>query len=275
MDKVKPLASRLALGWLTLPNATPLQLITAAALGGFSSVGMRIARRPTDNAQPIIGNEELIQDIEHSLNANDVTMLHMGGIWLDGTQPVAAFEPAFETGARLGARMCVAIATPDLQPSQLLDDFSELCERANRHGIRVAIEFARYTGIKRIEDANVLIDRSGQQNAGILIDALHLYRSGGSAQSVAEIPAGRIYCAQLCDAVSVAPEPAALQTEARGNRLDPGQGDLPLADFMHALPPGIPIELEAPCLAYRNIDHVERAKIAGATVRAFLNDIGK
>lgn len=265
----------LSLGWLSLPNATPLQHIAAAAAGGFSSIGIRVARRPTDNAPGIVDDPELVRDMQHSLADHGVSVLQMGSMWLDGSQPVSAYEPSLEVGASLGATMGVAIATPDLPPGRLVDDFSELCERANRYRIRIAIEFVIYSGIRTIEEANALIDRSGQSNAGILVDALHLYRSGGSARAMSAIAPERIYFFQLCDAPANAPAPSALQTEARGDRLDPGQGDLPLIDYMSALPRAVPIELEVPCLAYRNIDHAERARIAGAAARRFLRSVGR
>lgn len=264
---------RLSLGWLSIPNATPLQHVAAAADAGFDSVGIRVARRPTDNAPGIADDPELVEAMRHALSRHRVSVLQMGSLWLDASQPMANFEQPFEVGASLGARMAVMIATPHMPQGRLVDDFAELCELANIYGIRIAIEFAVYSGVRNIEEANALIDRSGQRNAGILVDALHLYRSGGSAAAVAAIAAvdpARIYFAQLCDAAALAPEPSALQTEARGNRLDPGQGELPLDDLMRALPPHTAIELEVPCLAYRNIDCAERARIAYEATRSFI-----
>jgi hypothetical protein len=57
----------------------------------------------------------------------------------------------------------------------------------------------------------------------------------------------RIRYAQLCDASATVPAPtAALSEEARYDRLLPGEGGLPLREFIKALPSGIPFGLKAP-----------------------------
>ena len=259
-----------SLGWLTLPNASPLQVIDAAAAAGFGQVSIRLAGRAKEEVQGLAADPQLLREVQAALKANGISLLHMGGLWLDGTQPVAAFEPAIAAGEQLGARMCVGIFTPDREPEQIREEFARLCRLAAPHGMRVAVEFAAYLGVRTIADANALVESCGEPNAGILIDTLHLFRSGGNPAAVAALPPGRVFFAQLCDAPLPAPEPTRLQTEARGNRLDIGLGELPVAELVRALPAKAPLEIEAPCLAYRNMNPVERARVAADAVRTFL-----
>lgn len=261
--------SDFSLGWLTLPKASPLQVIDAAASAGFGGVSLRVAGRAAEEDPGLVADPRILREVEAALADTGVKLLHMGGLWLDGTRPVASFEEALAAGARLGATMCVAIATPDRSFAQVLEDYSQLCRMAAAYRMRVAVEFAAYTGVRTLADANALLDRCGEPNAGLLVDALHLFRSGGTVAGVAALPPGRVFFAQLCDGAQDAPERNRLQTEARGNRLDLGQGELPIRALLQALPGTTPLEIEAPCLAYRNMGPRERARLAADAVRAF------
>ena len=80
----------------------------------------------------------------------------------------------------------------------------------------------------------------------MLVDALHLDRSGAAPADIARIPPSRITFAQLCDArkwTGPRTDELLLQ-EARTARLPAGTGDLPLFAFLDALPPGLEIEYE-------------------------------
>jgi sugar phosphate isomerase/epimerase len=263
----------LSLGWLTVPEATPLQLVDAAAAAGFDGVGLRVAPRPHETDPAIVGDRTLARALRRSLKDNGIVAFQMGSLWLDGRVPVSDYAPALETGAMLGARMAIAIATADIDPGRLREDFARLCTLAAGYGIRVAVEFFAFSGIRTLEDADRLVTESGQSNAGILVDALHFHRSGGRAsmlRALAQTAPHRIFFAQLCDAPALAPAYEALPREARCDRYDPGDGTLPLADFYGALPADLPIELEAPCLAHAALGAVERAGIAGVALRRFI-----
>lgn len=257
-----------ALGFLTLPNATPGDLVEAAAKAGFRRVTLRIAGRAKGDAD-LVNSPALLKEAEAALQANGVALTHMGGVWCDGTRPPSEFEHAIETGRRLGTDMCVAIFTPGRPQSQIQDEFADLCRLAARYQMRVALEFAAYVGVRSLTEAVAMVEGVHLPNAGILVDALHLFRAGHDAQTVADAPVSRLFCAQLSDATTLAPPLERLQTEARGNRLDPGLGELPLVELMQALPADCALELEAPCLAYRNMTATERARAAAAALRSF------
>ena len=119
----------------------------------------------------------------------------------------------------------------------------------------VVIEFFAYSAVRTIEEAHRIVTASGQENAGILVDALHLYRSGGSAEALRRIPSKEMLLAQICDAPAQSPLQARLSYEERHDRLDAGAGGLPLVDFAESLPAHIPIEVEVPCKQYTNMGY--------------------
>lgn len=112
----------------------------------------------------------------------------------------------------------------------------------------------------------------GQSNAGILVDALHLERSGGTVAAIGKVHPKRIVLAQLCDAKKrrTAPSMEDLITEARTERLAPGDGDLQLFDFLDALPDEVEIEYEVPRPEEVRLPLEARAKIAADKFRRYM-----
>jgi sugar phosphate isomerase/epimerase len=105
----------------------------------------------------------------------------------------------------------------------------------------------------------------------VLIDALHLWRSGGTPADVAGLDPRRISAyVQLCDARGPRPATGALRQEARGGRHYPGTGDIPLAQILDALPEGLPLAVEVPRAQDAGLPVIERARRAGEATRRFL-----
>ena len=111
--------------------------------------------------------------------------------------------------------------------------------------------------------------RSGYR-VGVLVDALHLARSGGTPAAVAALPPERIAYMQLCDAPAKAPPLEDLAHESRNYRLPPGEGELPLDELFDALPDDIPISVEVPRSVDAGRTTRERAVLAGDAARAYL-----
>jgi sugar phosphate isomerase/epimerase len=268
----RPWAGRLSLGWLTVCGATPLEQISAAASAGFTDVGLKFARRPGDTEPALAEKPWLFGDIARALRDHRIALLNMGGIWLDGRPPLDWCRPALEAGAALDARFVVAVVS-DPDRRRVVDHFASLCEVCGALGMSVVIEFFAYSAVRTIEEAHRIVVASQQANAGILLDALHLYRSGASAESLRRVPRGLIKLAQICDAPAQPPPPAQLSYEGRHDRLDVGQGGLPLLDFARALPAGVPIEVEVPSKRHAGITHAKRAALAAEAARGLLRTV--
>ena len=125
-----------------------------------------------------------------------------------------------------------------------------------------------------IEDAADLAKASGRDNVGILLDTLHLSRSGGSPASVAALPAELMLYVQLCDAPAVQPvSDADAIVEARGARLLPGEGDLWLKELMATLPNDVWISVETPHASVSGLSFTEMAQRAMDATRRFLGSL--
>ena len=107
-------------------------------------------------------------------------------------------------------------------------------------------------------------------NAGLLLDLLHLSRSGGRPEDLTHIAPGLITFAHVCDAPAAIPQTVPeLRREAREDRQYPGEGALPIGAFLAALPAGTPIALEAPNPRHAHLSFAERARLARASLKPF------
>jgi sugar phosphate isomerase/epimerase len=261
--------NRLSLPPLTIGNAGPLAVIAAAAAAGFDAVGLRLLAAPgTAAAEPLIGNPRRIAETGARLADSGLVMLSATGIWLESGTDVASLRPALETAATLGSRYFLTVGN-DPEPGRLRDNFARLAEAAGGYGLTLALEFMPAARVNSLAMANGLV--AGTAHAGILVDALHLARSGGTPAEVAALPPGRIAYFQLCDAAAKAPPPAELRREALMGRLHPGEGGLSLLALMDALPADIDIDLETPVAADADLPPLARAARAAEAARRFLN----
>jgi sugar phosphate isomerase/epimerase len=252
-----------SLAHLTLPDATPLELIDAAAAAGFSHVGLRIVPPVPDAARPsIVGDVRTERAIGQRLSDTGVKLLDVEVFWLGPQTRVQDWKAALALGAGLGARYLVVICD-DPDRSRAIDSFAELCALAAEFGLKPALEFIPYTHVARLADALQIVRSAGAANAGLLVDLLHLSRSGGSPADLGSIAPELIHLAHVCDApAGVPPTADALRREARGGRLYPGEGALPVREFLAALPAGVPIAIEAPNPRYGHLTFAERAQHA-------------
>jgi sugar phosphate isomerase/epimerase len=262
--------TRISLAHLTVMPCSPLELLDAAAAGGFDAVGLRIVPpMPTDVIVPVVGDAAMIRAIQERLEATGLRIHDIEAVWLTPGINVAAMEPVLETGARLGAGHLLVVGN-DPDAARTRDNFARLCELARRHGLSIALEPMSYVALNTVGAALDLLRNAAQPNAGLLVDALHLWRSGGSPDDLRGIPPELLPYMHLCDASLATPPQEGLRPEGRGGRFYPGEGELPLADFLAAFPPGLPVAVEAPCVRDAGLPAVEKGRRCGAATRAFL-----
>ncbi|WP_376964235.1 TIM barrel protein [Azospirillum sp. A26] len=248
----------------------PVDLIEAAAAGGFDFCGLRlVAPRPGDPLVPVVGDEAAVRAIERRLRDTGVQVLDIEAVWLAPDTDVAALRPAIETGARLGARHLLVVGF-DTDRTRLLDNFTALCELSGSLGLRTMLEFITYTTIRNPAEALSLIRDSGT-DAGVLIDALQFFRSGSVPAELAAFPPSLFSYMQICDAPLRAPQTVEnLRREARTTRLLPGEGELPLDTLLAQLPRDITLSLEAPNARLTALPPAEHGRVAGGALRRFL-----
>ena len=132
----------------------------------------------------------------------------------------------------------------DADRSRTAERFATLAAHsATAQGPRIAVEFMVFSEVPTLGAALDVVAQTGSDTVGILVDALHLSRSGGTPAEVAGVDPALLPYLQLCDAPADAAHDDLLH-EARHLRLLPGDGALPLAALLDAAPDDAPLSLE-------------------------------
>jgi len=248
------------LAHLTALELSPPALVAAAARAGFASVGLRVVPATTGGpAYPTRVGTEAHRALKQILAAEGVGVSDIEFIQLTPDIDVQAFAGVFEAAADLGA-ISVTVSGDDHDHARLTAHFAELCDLALAFGLRVDLEFMRWRAIGALPQALAIVAQAGKPNGAILVDALHLTRSGGKAADLISIPDEWLRVAQICDAGADVPmTEAAIIAEAREERRPPGEGSLPLGDLLEALPADAFLSVEMPMPVLET-----RARIAAA-----------
>jgi sugar phosphate isomerase/epimerase len=191
----------------------------------------------------------LMQSAKRTLADTGLRVWDAESARIDTTFSVSQFMPCLEAAGELGARYFVTVGD-DTDVGRVTDNVAALTAAAASFGVRIAMEFMVYIGVNSWQRVEHILDAAGATDAAILIDALHLQRSGAAPTDLQRIKPTRLPYFQLCDALLKAPDtPQALREEARLHRLLPGEGELPLADLIRAMPASAAIAIEAPAQA--------------------------
>jgi len=247
-------------------DTTPPELVTVAAAAGFRSIGIRLTATPSVGVPPydVLHEGPLLRETLLRLADTGISVLDTEFLRFEPEHAIGIPEGFLEVSARLGAKH-VLVMSAEPEEARTIERFCELCDRAASYGLSVGLEFAIYTGVRTLAHAARIIAVAKRPNASVLIDALHFSRSGGWPVHIAQVDPSLFRYAQICDAGPDMPGPGdtpALIREARTGRLLPGEGVLPLAELVAALPDTVPLAIEAPCRATADLPAVERAKRA-------------
>jgi sugar phosphate isomerase/epimerase len=263
--------NRLSLAPVTINEVDPPELIAAAAAAGFQSVDLRVLGAPGAAAvAPVIGNRPMIAAIAAACADTGVSIFGATGVWLVPSFALEDALPALEVAARLGAEQFLAVGN-DPAEARMTDNLGCLAEAAAQHRLRIALELMPYTAVNSLAKAYRLVAACRKANLGLLIDALHLARAGGTPAEVAAIDRQHIGYLQLCDAPALAPAGMALRTESLSSRLYPGEGELPLFALLDALPADVVVDVETPVARDRGLPPAERAARALAATKRLLH----
>jgi sugar phosphate isomerase/epimerase len=259
-----------SLAALTALELAPPALIEVAASCGYQHVGIRLLPAvPGGIAYPLMEDPAALRETRARLDATGVTVADLEVVALRPETDLAAFSAFFETGARLGARH-ILVAAYDPALERFADRFAAFCEAAAPYGLTADLEFMPWTSVPDLKTASRIVEKVGNANAGVLVDALHFDRSGSSIGGIAEIPAGRLHYWQLCDGPAERPATTdEMMLAARTERMFPGEGGIDLVSLVRAMPADITVSIEAPTAELaKSVDAYSRARRAlGAAKR--------
>ncbi len=114
-------------------------------------------------------------------------------------------------------------------------NLKEIADIGKSFGIRFQIEGAAWTPIHTLDDCLRLIEVTGRDNVGLVIDFWHFWASrGAEPEDIAKLDAGLIYGVHVSDGYRPGiGEQWVDETELRG--VLPGDGDIPVQEWMDAV----------------------------------------
>jgi sugar phosphate isomerase/epimerase len=255
----------------TLMDASPLGLIEAARDAGYDGLGLRLHASPKLPYHPVVGDAPLIRQIQRTLSDARLQVLDIYTFYLEPATRLDDFLPALALGAEFGAGYAlVQGADPDW--SRLVDNFAGFCERTKRFGLAASLEFVPQRDLATLGEAFRLIDESGQPNAVICVDPLHLARGGGTPADLRHLDRRLLPYIQFSDGVLAPGEPD-LDLAKRigiGERRLPGQGTLPLIDLLEVVPDDLPLSIEVPRPAGASMTDAAWARTVIEETRQFI-----
>jgi sugar phosphate isomerase/epimerase len=225
-------AMRPCLNQSCFPTLTAVEFLRVAAAAGVRSVELRTL----DRAEPLPAIRAAVR--EASLRVEAVNAL-MDWAQPDDPDPRPQLERLLEVAHAVEAPLLVCVApirTAGLPPTgQVIQSTSErlatLAGLAGRAGVRLAFEQVgksssrpgARSGIRRLVDTVAVVEQAGPE-ALLAMDSYNLATAGEDYAAIRSIPPERIGIAHLVD-----------RDAETGFRTVPGDGDLPLADFVAIL----------------------------------------
>jgi sugar phosphate isomerase/epimerase len=236
----------LSLAHLTVLDVAPSALFDLAAEAGYQSVGIRILPAapgaisyPLSRATVVAWRRRMA---DAGVGIHDVEFIP-----LTPEVRVEAYASTLALAAELGAK------------------------RINVSGDDADFERLRFRVVGTLHQALDIVQRAHRPNGRLLIDLLHVFRSGGTPEMLRDVPSSALGSLQLSDAPRSDPTDAGIVDEARQGRLFPGEGELPLAAYLDALPRGIPVGAEVPTgSTHPELRALERAAMACTASRRLL-----
>ena len=154
------------------------------------------------------------------------------------------------------------------------DDLAELGERAKARGLRIGFEALAWgRHINDHRDAWEVVRRADHSHVGLILDSFHTLSRKIDPDTIRAIPGDKIFFVQLADAPLIDMD---LFYWSRHFRNMPGEGDLPVVDFMRAVSStgyAGPLSLEVFNDQFRGGSPVEIARDGHRSLLGLMDDV--
>jgi sugar phosphate isomerase/epimerase len=189
----------------------------------------------------------LRQAMVHALRDCGVSVALGEGFMVWPNKDIREVRADLDAMRELGAQQ-VNLIVIDPDRARSFDQCARFAALAADRDLGATLEFIPGLPIGNLETAGAVLRHVDTPNFRVLIDAMHFFRSGATLSQLARFDPSLIGYVQLCD-VPLICSARSYADEARYARLPPGEGELPLLEFLAALPGHAPVGVEVPMLA--------------------------
>ncbi|HET8710946.1 MAG TPA: TIM barrel protein [Spongiibacteraceae bacterium] len=269
---------RIGIDFISFFKESPTDIVKIAAKLGCRHVSMALEPMSTGkiSCEPwsLRTDKALRRDLLQALKDHHVDIA-MGECYIikPGEDFRKTARPDLEIMHELNIKRA-NIVSIDQDFSRTVDQCGVLVEIAESLGMNTTLEWGPFMGISNLQSALSVLEAINRPHFRLVIDAMHFFRSGATVEDLAKLDPNQIGYVQLCD-VPLTSKYEHYMYEARFERLAPGQGELPLRDFLKAAPHDTIIGLEIPMLAQTlaGVEPYERMLGAVTATQALLDSI--
>lgn len=271
-------SDRIGIEFISFFNEHPVEMVKVAANLGCKQISLALESMSPNKLDyapwSLRNNKQLRRDLLRAVEDHGVNISN-GEFYMikPGTDFRDTARPDLEIMCGLNfKRVNIVSIEPDF--SRNVDQCGVLVEMAQALGMETTLEFVPNTGVANLQSALNILQAVNRPTFGLVIDAMHFFRSGSSVADLAKLEPDTVGYVQLCD-VPVVSHYEQYMYEALYERLPPGQGELPLQDFLNAVRRDVVVGLEIPMLAQAQAGIAPRERLQGAVAAAkhLLNNI--
>lgn len=234
----------------TVLGYPPVEFVHLAADLGCHAISMKARTGPYNAANPygyadfsFLDDTRARREMAAALRERAVAIsLAEGFVVVPGSDLLADLA-SLDVMAELGATRA-NVVTMDADLGRSFDQFAAFAAAAADRGLRTTLEFAKSLALTGLDAALAAVRYVGRPDFRLLIDTMHLVRSGSTAADLAALDPSLFGYVQLSD--STLEQRGAAYRDDSSDRLPPGEGELPLVDILLALPADLPAGVEVP-----------------------------
>ena len=265
---------RLGIEFLSVFGLPPVAFVSLAADLGCRYISTGLTSYPYDPPSyppfSLRDDPRLRRELTAALRDRGVSISLGEGFTVRSGADIRDRRADLELMAELGIRRVNTVSMdPDLGRS--IEQFTLLAELAAALGMETTLEPSPRLTVPDLPAALDAVRQVGRPDFRLLIDVMHVVRSGSTPADLAALDPAVVGYVQLSDAPLVAAGPEYSQT-SMFERLVPGTGELPLPEVLAALPGDVVIGLEVPqrSLALAGVGPHERLGRCVEAARALL-----
>lgn len=228
-------AFRYSLNASTIRTTPLLDKIRIAAEAGYAGIELWF-----DEIEAFLAEGNELQRVSDAIGESGLevpTMIMLRDWWSASEDEYpAVFEICLnriKLAARLGAEYAIACPHREIPNYELgAKRYLELLEAGIEAGTKPAVEFLGFVeAVTKIEDALKIVEMSGHLEATLVLDPFHVFRGGGTMETIAQLQPEQIAITHFNDAVDSIPR----ETQMDPDRVLPGDGHLDLAHYCRLL----------------------------------------
>ena len=161
-----------------VPDAMPWDIPRIAQRAGFLSSGMWVDPETTWTGDALARTRT-------ALNETGIQLVDAEVIWLGDERTATDNQKLFvDVALELGARNVLCVSRHQ-DRSAAIAQFRSLCEQAGTE-LRVVLEIGEFTSVRSLAAAREFVAEADHPAAGILLDLMHINRSGDELPDLAD-----------------------------------------------------------------------------------------